>query len=676
MLAHDKPNYDRPEAFAVWASDEIRASKSSSGGVFPVLAKYFLDTGGVVCGAAFVSSGGDLPRLEHIIITSADELPRLQGSKYIQSDTSNVLEPIKKTLRSGQKVLFVGLPCQVAGLKQYLKKDYENLLTLDLICHGVPSYELWARYMKERFGDEQVLDQTFRDKDAGWSASAHMGTITTEKRQIKQLAWQDAYLRAFYNNLSLNNACFSCKFSTLPRIADITMGDFWGVREWREELDDIKGTSVILINNQKAGEYINKVKEQFILFEPAPLEVVPRANPNLIRPSIPHRNYGLFWRLLSQGYSVEKSVEICLDDKCDFAIYNFWYVGNYGASITAFALQRLLWDMGYSNKYVNLVFNDEWHSSFAGVFARKYLDLSAPYTKDGLKVAQYNFKSFLFGSDQVLRPEYHFDHRKYILEHFLGLNQRRLMISASYGQNAKTFGQNQIGRILRDYYNTFFASFDYISHREENGVEVTREYFGMDSEFVLDPVFLVDYKHYDEIIANNKVELPKKFGLFYLLYEKDEPLYQKAIAYLKEQYGIPIVLLKPSQNLSVDTFLALFKGCEFVLTDSFHGVCFSIIFGKNFYCIEDEARGGDRFASLKVLLGLEEHCLAKPDDIVGRDIKAIDFERINSIIATHRATSLERLKTALDGRNTNESAKFGKIAMSAMVASNIQIAQK
>ena len=113
-----------------------------------------------------------------------------------------------------------------------------------------------------------------------------------------------------------------------------------------------------------------------------------------------------------------------------------------------------------------------------------------------------------------------------------------------------------------------------------------------------------------------------------------------------------------------------------MLTDSFHGVCFSIIFGKNCYCIEDEARGGDRFASLKVLLGLEEHCLAKPDDIVGRDIKAIDFERINSIIATHRATSLERLKTALDGRNTNESAKFGKIAMSAMVASNIQIAQK
>lgn len=672
VLAHDKPNYDRPEAFAVWASDEIRASKSSSGGVFPVLAKYFLDTGGVVCGAAFVSSGGDLPRLEHIIITSADELPRLQGSKYIQSDTSSVLEPIKKSLRSGQKVLFVGLPCQVAGLKQYLKKDYEHLLTLDLICHGVPSYELWARYMKERFGDEHFVDVNFRDKINGWRGALTITTTTTTT--TTRSADDDEYMTAFLKNLGINQACFSCKFCSFPRMGDITIGDFWGVANWDASLDDKKGTSLIFLNNQKGANVFESVKSEFKLVKQAPFEVACSSNLNLHRPSIPHQNYELFWRLLERGYSVARAVDICVKDKCDFAIYNFWWGMNYGANLTAYALQEAIWELGYIAKTIQLAFGGDWQKQFGAIFGKKYLYLTRPHDFESLELAQYDFGGLIFGSDQVIRPDFGGDLRNKMISLCLGLDQRRLMISASYGQNLKDFLNNKSSAKLRTFYNTAFASFDYISHREQSGVEITKKVFAQDAEFIIDPVFLIDRVKYEQIAQNNLTALPNDFIVAYILDDNDE--YKPVFERLKKYFGVPCVLLKPQQNLSTETFLALFSKAKFILTDSFHGVCFSLIFNKNFFALRNQWRGDERFENLINIFNIDKNFAFGIKDFESKDIEQIDFERINNIIATHRATSLERLKTALDGRNTNESAKFGKIAMSAMVASNIQIAQK
>lgn len=670
LLENTNQNVNNPKAYAAQASDELRLSKSSSGAVFPLLARYFLANGGVVCGAGFQKvENSSLPILKHIIIEKPEDLPLILGSKYVQSDLSGVFEKLRESLKDGRLVLFCGLPCEVAGLKKYLKKSYENLLTIDLICHGVPSYALWAKGMKERFNELEIIEQSFRDKRVPWGAGNHAGTISTKQGKIEQNASDDAYLRAFYSNLSLNNACFSCKFSTLPRTADITLGDFWGVGEYDAKMDDKKGTSAVIINNQNGQNFIEKIKNEFKLFESVPLNAVAKYNPNLISPSKKHINYRLFWQLLERGEALKNAVEICLDDKCDFALYNFWYANNYGASITAFALQRLLWDLGYSSKYINMDFGEGWPSGFSADFAAKYLDLTPKYSDEALAIRQFNFKGFIFGSDQVSRPQYHFKEKSKILEHFLGLEQRRLMISTSFGENLETFKKNTFGAYTRSFYNGVYASFDYISCREESGRQIVRKLFGVEADFMLDPVFLVEGKHYDELIANNNVKLPEKFALFYLLYECDEALYNEAIKRLKNELNMPVVLLKPSSNASVETFLAAFKGASFVLTDSFHGVCFSVIFGKDFSCVSDESRGGERFEALKNMLKIHAHCFASAKSV---EFKKVDYEGINAILDAKKKESFESLKNALAGQNTNKNANFGKVSLSAVASKRIK----
>ena len=178
----------------------------------------------------------------------------------------------------------------------------------------------------------------------------------------------------------------------------------------------------------------------------------------------------------------------------------------------------------------------------------------------------------------------------------LGLDQRRLMISASYGQNLKDFLNNKSSAKLRTFYNTAFASFDYISHREQSGVEITKKVFAQDAEFIIDPVFLIDRVKYEQIAQNNLTALPNDFIVAYILDDNDE--YKPVFERLKKYFGVPCVLLKPQQNLSTETFLALFSKAKFILTDSFHGVCFSLIFNKNFFALRNQWRGDERFENL------------------------------------------------------------------------------
>lgn len=217
-------NISSPESFAAWSKDDDTRISSSSGGVFTELALNIIEKGGVVFGAAWNSDF----LVEHICVELVEELPLLKGSKYIQSNIGNSYKRVLEELKKGKSVLFSGTPCQVAALKTFTNSDH--LITVDLICHGVPSIVAFKKYLEYRSQGKKINNINFRDKKTGWSEFSILLEYTDGSSYSRKFNYDD-FCWGFNNNYYLNNLCYECPFSTLPRQGDITLGDFWGAPE-------------------------------------------------------------------------------------------------------------------------------------------------------------------------------------------------------------------------------------------------------------------------------------------------------------------------------------------------------------------------------------------------------------------------------------------------------------
>lgn len=247
-------NENNPKCFAMMAEDQTR-SISSSGGMFTVAANYIIDNGGYVCGAAFTEDYS----VEHIIVKDIAGLEKLRGSKYIQSNASNVYPEIKHLLENGELVLFTGMPCQVAGLYSYLNKDYDKLYTIDLFCHGITSKKVFDKYHSDVLEGKKINRLEFKAKEPwGWHAGVN-AYFEDETKYSKPLE-TDPYYIAYLGSISKNSACENCSQNRLPRQGDISIGDFWGINKNDPELYDGKGTSAVLINNQKGAVFFDLLK--------------------------------------------------------------------------------------------------------------------------------------------------------------------------------------------------------------------------------------------------------------------------------------------------------------------------------------------------------------------------------------------------------------------------------
>ncbi len=247
------------KCLVVKASDKVRKS-SSSGGVFYHLADEVLSRKGVVFGSAFDENLD----LKHIAITNKKDLYKLQGSKYLQSNTKNTFKEVKEYLNDNKIVLYVGTPCQIKGLHLFLNKKYDNLYTVDIICHGVPSPLVFSKYiskLEEKY-NSNVIKYDFRNKDEGWKnfntkIELENGNILKEKYD------QNIYMKGFLRNLYLRKSCYNCSAKGFTSGSDITMGDSWGIQNEFKEFDDDKGCSIIFINTKQGQNLFNSVQENF-----------------------------------------------------------------------------------------------------------------------------------------------------------------------------------------------------------------------------------------------------------------------------------------------------------------------------------------------------------------------------------------------------------------------------
>lgn len=673
VLNVKKSRKAEPELYAVRASDEIRAV-SSSGGLFTVLAEEILSRGGTVCGAAY----DETMRLRHILVTSPENLAPLRGSKYVQSEIGTVYRDIRALLNAGKPVLFTGTPCQAAGLRTYLRKEYEQLYVMDVLCHGVPSQKLFRQYLKETMGAQKVTDVRFRDNRFGWSCE-HIVVETQDGNTYTADSKNDPYLRGFLCNLTLRTSCGDCPFCEFPRQGDISAGDFWGISKIDRSQYDGKGTSLVYVNTAKGRELFEAVRERLKVkqFDGSALTISNRIK--AYYPMNPNR-YRLFKFLENGRVSFKNAVPKALSRQFDIGIVSNYFAENFGGSLTQYALYHTLEDMGYSCLMIE---RPEDAKDKASLESIKHIYKEIPYpeaamaqqrkTKAEMEDLNRFCSTFVVGSDQLFQFGLYQKLGKYVTLDWVTDDHKKIAYAASFGHDKIWGDKAEIAKM-----GYYMRKFDAFSVREESGVSLTKRVFDVDSVQVLDPVFLCDRKHYDALIAKSQRKLSRHVIGSYIL----DPSLDKAaiIRTIQKKLGIKAQIFSEFnhseeyvkslagldvQHLTVEERLQLISECDFFVTDSFHGTCLAIIMQKPFVTILNEDRGGSRFYSLLSLLGLKDRLILNSGDLDGNTVifQPIHYEKVNKVLHEERNRSIGWLKNALTAEKIMKYTEFDVLSM-------------
>lgn len=259
--------------------DDVRI-QSSSGGLFTLLAEHTIEQGGIVFGVRWDEEWN----VRHDYTETKEELVKFRSSKYLQSIIGDSYLKTEKFLKKGRKVMFTGTPCQIAGLKHFLRKDYDNLLAVEVICHSVPSASVWQQYLSEKlqslkWDKSYIRHISFRDKRTGWKGYSF--AIINKKGEVyTELGSKNSFMRGFLADLYTRPSCHACPAKQLRSGSDITLGDFWGIEMLMPKIDDNRGVSAVLANTEKGCKALNDLQMQMY---PLSYEELIKRNPALIR---------------------------------------------------------------------------------------------------------------------------------------------------------------------------------------------------------------------------------------------------------------------------------------------------------------------------------------------------------------------------------------------------------
>lgn len=655
-------------------NDAIRAV-SSSGGLFTEIARKVIGEGGVVFAARFDENW----QVVHAYTDSVEGLSAFRGAKYSQSRIGEAFKEAASFLMSGRRVLFVGTPCQIAGLKSYLRKDYEGLIAVDVVCHGVPSPAAWKAYLQTLSGRIQSVN--FRDKSTGWknysfTAVSADGTVTTMPFR------QNPFMKYFLSDKALRPACYACLFKAGRSGSDLTLGDFWGMEEALPLLDDDKGFNVVLTYSEKGQALPKSLDIEMIKVSYA--EAVAHNHSIDTPPVRPFQKSGLLSSLkkrLSPHSRVQSSM--WNPENPRVAILTLPLQTNYGGILQAYALQTTLDRLGYQAEHLQplpsyrsskpwwqlpaawlhrayrkfikgdsalRVFENPYKTiqQHTSSFIAKYLNVR--YLSESQWPGISGYEAFIVGSDQVWRPKYAHPIGRMFLD-FLDDTEdgqsrpRRVAYAASFGGDGSEFTQQQ-----RRHCRSLLENFDAVSVREASGVELCRTLFGREAQQLIDPAMLLSREDYVALVHEAEPPVSKGDMMVYIL---DETPGSKALTSdlakalaltpfstrgrVEDRHAMLSERIQPP----VEVWLRGFMDAKFVLTDSYHACVFAILFHKPFLCIGNAARGNDRFHSLLSLFGLEDRLVADGSTALSEKISAlaeknIDWSRIETILSSQR----------------------------------------
>lgn len=671
-------NLSEPTCYAAYGSDEIR-EKSSSGGLFTLLAQSVFDKGGYVCGAGYTD---DL-KVEHMIIKSPDELDKLRFSKYVQSDANTVYRQIGKLLKENKYVLFCGCGCQVAGLYAYLGERPEKLISIDLMCHGGPSPKLFEKYLKE-YHKKPVKRVGFRDKDFyGWSTEMTVeyqdGEIYRQRREV------DPFYRAFLPCISVREFCGECSFSTLPRQGDITLADFWGISKYNPNYTDGKGTSIVSINSEIGKKAFEEIKDKLVICAQVPCDDIKKTGQPYQHPFKRNEQRYIFFDLIKKGASIEKALNYAQNRKFDVAIMGVWFGCNYGSVATYYALMNVVESFGLNVLMVDKCYtpnsnsDPEFGRSNARIFAETHgYNISRHYWPRDLRELNRHVDIFLMGSDQMWHRginrffgfSFYFD--------FVEDEKKKIAYATSIG-HPFDFAPEPETTTIKHYLHRF----DSVSMRESSGVKFMKEKYDLDATQVLDPVFIAEREIFDKVAEESRYASPDYsyevdedicfkerssdgFITAYILNPSEEK--KKVIEWISQKLNKPVRIMLDGwkknfeensqkmgltcvKDLNEGDWIYNIKNCDFLFTDSCHGLSFGILYNKPLIAIANLSRGATRFFSLVELLGLESHLVRNEDigTITEHEelLEPIDYEPVNKKLKEEKDRSLKWLENAI-----------------------------
>lgn len=623
-----------PAAYAVSSTSKSTLDSSSSGGVFFELAHYYICTlKGVVYGAALENGV-----VFHKKIFREIDIPQLQKSKYVHSNLKNTFHECLSDLTKGLHVLFVGTPCQINSLVNYLK--YKNayldkLLTLDLFCHGVPQEKFWKQYIKEA-NLSSATNIDFRYKHPSWE---HYSFAYSMKKGISKrtLFEKNAYCSAFLKNYTLMSTCYTCEFKKENRLSNASLGDFWGVKSFYPEFYNKNGTSLLIIRNK--NEQILKILSKKSNVNKVSYSISTYLNKAYSFPAKKPDDYAFklsecqndnFIKTFSANKtSIRNKLQICLIKICktlfqktrrtkkinniDTLIITDSGHTNFGNRLQNFALRKLIEDHNHTvgNLYLDLSLRNHFLVSFL-LNLKRLSDTKRKRLiyKASIKSGETNFrfdyskkcknslskiKNIVVGSDQVWNWQYQTNKIPFNLAI---LCSQEKMNKISY---AASITANYISEEYKPIFIEGLSNFSAISVREKNGKELI-ENLGYECELVADPTLLLspeewrnEYNKYSmkkgkedhyifKYCLKTNGNIPSKYNSYKLI----DILDKKSIYYKSNQFD----------------FIKYIDNAELIITDSFHAVVFSFLFKKKVLLLE-RADMSSRLASFLSIVNIK-----------------------------------------------------------------------
>lgn len=325
----DSTSFENKEhkAYACFSKKEDIVKQSSSGGLFYEIASFILENGGYVCGAEYAEDFS----VRHILINEKEDLYKLMKSKYVQSSINKVYLKIKDILYTGKQVLFMGTPCQVKGLKLYLKKDYDNLFCGEVVCHGVPSYKVLKKYTDYISNNSNIKSIDFRNKEDSWKN--YSVKFEFENNEVNMNYEKCLYLLGFINNLYLRKSCYSCDCKMDKTEADFTLGDFWGVDKLRPDIDNDNGVSLyishtnkgdVILKELKSEIFCEKIKDKkYIDFNPSIIKCAEKNKERKIFfKNIDKYDFGMLWDYVYSRNAIARSKVVLRNKLKNNVFYN------------------------------------------------------------------------------------------------------------------------------------------------------------------------------------------------------------------------------------------------------------------------------------------------------------------------------------------------------------------
>lgn len=596
--------------YACYNKDTSIRLNSSSGGVFYELACQVLNQNGIVFGASWNKDW----LVDIVSIQDINDLPKLMKSKYVQANVKDTFLKCKEYLEEGRQVLYSALPCQIHGLKNYLKRDYPNLLTIDICCHGLMPINIWKDYLDSIQRNSPIINIDMRDKSNGWKKYSFKIEYEDGYKTLESFK-DNLYMKAFLSDAYLKPSCYNCKFKNEFSKSDLILGDYWNIDEKHKNLNDDKGISVVVCNTSKGENLLQNCSK--LVCVPTSLELAKKRNGGL-------RN------------TIDISKKKEYNNKKVFnkvGIITLPLHTNFGGNIQNWALQETLTKLGYYVESIELLkVKEKRKINFNNDdFVNKYINI-VKYN-DYESILKAGYKDIVVGSDQVLREKW-LPIEASFLEFTKDKNIGRVLYSASSGEDDlvfinKTTNEEKKDKLKR--IKTMLSSFNGISTRELGLINSLQKLTTNKISWQCDPTLLLTKEDYMKLCKDIPTN-DNAYGL-YLLDKED-------VSNFINNYCNDKNKIIPTNELE---FLAMFRDSDFIITDSFHGCLFSLIFNKPFICIKNIKRGGERFNTLMQIFNIEHNIINSQEEL---DINLLK-EPLNIDLSDVRANGINFLKESL-----------------------------